>query len=76
MLTTVEGIYRNGRVELAENYNTDINTDTDTEESFKDPAFDLENTVLINFSSNITALLGWRNYEAYYSDMKLLIVSA
>jgi hypothetical protein len=59
---------------LAENYNTDINTDT--EESFKDPAFDLENTVLINFSSNITALLGWRNYEAYYSDMKLLIVSA
>jgi len=54
---------------LAENY------DTDTEECFKDPAFDLDNTVLINFSSNITALLGWRNYESYYSDMKSLIVS-
>jgi len=54
---------------LAENYYDD------TKEFFKDPAFDLENRLLINFSSNITALLGWRNYESYYSDMKSLIVS-
>ncbi|MFN4776300.1 MAG: hypothetical protein ACK6CP_09110 [Pseudanabaena sp.] len=54
---------------LAENY------DNDTEEFFKDPAFDLENRLLTNFSSNITAILGWRNYELYYSDMKSLIVS-
>jgi hypothetical protein len=54
---------------LAENY------DDDTKEFFKDLAFDLENRLLINFSSNITALLGWRNYESYYSDMKSLIVS-
>jgi hypothetical protein len=53
---------------LAEHY------DDDTKESFRDPSFDLDNRQLINFSSNITALLGWRNYESYYSDMKLLIV--
>ena len=53
---------------LAEHY------DDDTKESFRDPAFDLDNRQLINFSSNITALLGWRNYESYYSDMKSLIV--
>ncbi|MUL36587.1 hypothetical protein [Gloeocapsopsis dulcis] len=47
-----------------------------TEQSLGDPAFDLENEVLINFSSNITALLEWRNYESYYSDMKSLIAAA
>ncbi|WP_026736046.1 hypothetical protein [Fischerella sp. PCC 9605] len=45
------------------------------EQCFKDPAFDLENKVLINFSSNITALLEWRNYESYHSDMHSLIVA-
>ena len=54
--------------QIAEKY------DDDTKEFFKDPAFDLENKLLINFSSNITALLGWRNYASYYSDMKSLIV--
>jgi hypothetical protein len=39
----------------------------------KDPAFDLKNGILINFASNITALLEWRNYESYYSDMYSLI---
>ena len=48
--------------------------DDDTKEFFKDPAFDLENKLLINLSSNITALLGWKNYESYYSDMKSLIL--
>jgi hypothetical protein len=47
-----------------------------TEQSPGDPAFDLENEVLINFSSNMTAILEWRNYESYYSDMKSLIASA
>jgi len=47
-----------------------------TERSPRDPAFDLENGVLINFSSNITGLLEWRNYESYYSDMKSLIAAA
>ena len=46
------------------------------EQSSKDPAFDLDNAVLINFSSNITALLEWRNYESYYTDMHSLIVAA
>jgi hypothetical protein len=47
-----------------------------TEQSPRDPAFDLENGMLINFSSNITALLEWRNYESYYADMKSLIAAA
>jgi hypothetical protein len=55
--------------QIAEKY------DDDSKEFFKDPAFDLENRLLINFSSNITSLLGWKNYESYYSDMKSLIVS-
>lgn len=47
-----------------------------TEQSPKDPAFDLENAILINFSSNITGLLGWRDYKSYYADMYSLIVAA
>jgi hypothetical protein len=54
---------------LAHNY------DGATEQSPGDPAFDLENGVLINFSGNITALLDWRNYESYYLDMKSLITA-
>jgi hypothetical protein len=52
---------------LAHNY------DGATEQSPRDPAFDLENGLIINFSGNITALLEWRNYESYHSDMKSLI---
>jgi hypothetical protein len=47
-----------------------------TDQSPGDPAFDLENAILINFSSNITAMLEWRNYESYYSDMKSLVAAA
>jgi hypothetical protein len=47
-----------------------------TEQSPKNPAFDLKNEVLTNFSSNITALLEWRSYELYYKDMNSLIVAA
>lgn len=46
------------------------------EQSPKDPAFDLESVILINFSSNITTLLEWRNYKSYYTDMYSLIVAA
>ncbi|MEH2025725.1 hypothetical protein [Nostoc sp.] len=54
---------------LAHNY------DASTDQSPKDPAFDLENGNLINFASNITALLNWRDYKSYYSDMHSLIVT-
>lgn len=47
-----------------------------TEQFPKDPAFDLENAILTNFSSNITALLEWRNYKSYCTDMYSLIVAA
>ena len=45
------------------------------EEPPKDPAFDLENEVLINLSSNITSILEWKNYESYYADMHSLIAA-
>ena len=41
--------------------------------SLLDPAFDLRNSVLISFASNVTALLGWRSYAAYESDMRELL---
>jgi hypothetical protein len=44
--------------------------------SFKDPAFDLKNKRLTNFSDNIIGLLRWENYKVYYSDMHSLIVAA
>lgn len=48
-----------------------------TEQFPKDPAFNLENALLINnFSNNITTLLKWINYESYYADMHSLIVAA
>ena len=36
---------------------------------YKDPCFDISNPELINYASNITGLLGWRNYERYKRDM-------
>lgn len=51
---------------LSQNYNEQDKSSTDT-------AFDLENRRLINFSSNITTLLEWRNYESYYLDMMSLM---
>lgn len=42
----------------------------------KDPAFNLKNKRLTNFSHNIIGLLGWENYEVYYLDMHSLIVTA
>ncbi|HML79349.1 hypothetical protein [Geobacter sulfurreducens] len=36
---------------------------------YQDPAFDLDNPKIMNFSSNVTALLDWRTYEAFEADM-------
>lgn len=40
---------------------------------YRDPAFDLTNKILTSFAHNITALIGWRSYEAYEGDMRELL---
>jgi hypothetical protein len=40
-----------------------------------DPAFNLNGSNMTNFASNITALLGWRSFEAYDADMRALLIS-
>ncbi|MDX9844952.1 MAG: hypothetical protein RBT42_14490 [Aquabacterium sp.] len=40
---------------------------------FRDPAFDIQNTRLVSYASNCTALMGWRTYEAYEQDMHALL---
>jgi hypothetical protein len=39
----------------------------------RDPAFDLENTSLISYASNVTALVGWRSVERYQNDMRSML---
>ena len=39
---------------------------------FRDSPFDLENPGLVSFAANVTALLGWRDYERYVEDMRVL----
>lgn len=41
---------------------------------YKDPAFDLHNAVLENYSNNMVSLLGWKNYNTYLEDMKKMIL--
>ena len=41
---------------------------------YKDPAFDLDNAVLENYSHNIVNLLDWNNYDAYLNDIKKVIL--
>ena len=43
------------------------------EPGYRDPAFDLDNKTLISFAHNITALIGWRGYESYETDMRELL---
>jgi hypothetical protein len=40
---------------------------------YKNPAFDLANSMLNNYSHNILALLEWNDYETYLADMKIMI---
>ncbi|NOS78980.1 MAG: hypothetical protein HOP35_13640 [Nitrospira sp.] len=44
-----------------------------TDPAVRDPAFDLRNEYLINFSSNVTALIDWRSYDQYAKDMSAII---
>lgn len=44
-----------------------------TESGPRDPAFDLTNPRLVSFAQNITALVGWRSYEAYVEDIRTLL---
>ena len=37
--------------------------------SARDPAFDLENSKIISYASNVTALMDWRSFEKYQEDM-------
>ena len=41
--------------------------------AFRDPAFDLRNPAILSFAANVTALLGWRNYEQYIGDIRLAL---
>jgi len=40
-----------------------------TDPAWRDPAFDLANGMLVSFAHNITALIGWRSYEAYEKSL-------
>lgn len=50
---------------LAKNHGYGVNV--------KDPAFDLNNKIVFNYSSNITHLLGWRDYQSYKRDLRALL---
>ncbi|MEQ1792999.1 MAG: hypothetical protein ABL970_02315 [Nitrospira sp.] len=44
-------------------------------ESIRDPAFDLKTGFTWNYPSNITSLIGWRDYKTYEKDMLSLLGS-
>lgn len=50
-----------------------VNYGIKSDRPFRDPAFDIQNTGLISYASNCTALMGWRTYEAYEQDMRALL---
>lgn len=39
----------------------------------RDPAFDLNAGLVWNYASNVTSLIGWRNYQTYENDMRSLL---
>lgn len=41
--------------------------------SFRDPAFDLQSTRIDSFAANVTALIGWRDYETYIGDINAML---
>ena len=40
---------------------------------FRDAAFDLRNPSIVSFAANVTALLGWRDYETYLADINAML---
>ncbi len=44
-------------------------SDIDSTKNIKDPAFDLTQPKIVNYASNIIALLGWNDYANYITDM-------
>ncbi len=52
-----------------------VNHGINSDQPFRDPAFDITNTGLVSYASNCTALMGWRTYEAYENDMRNLLVA-
>lgn len=41
----------------------------DIKKTIKDPAFDLNHPKIVNYASNIVAILGWNDYANYITDM-------
>lgn len=42
-------------------------------EPFADPAFDLSNPRLVSYAGNVTSLIGWRSFEDYDGDMRVML---
>ena len=62
---------REPNVTVFERLATQHGCSTDT--PFRDPAYDLKNGRLVNFSSNLITLLDWRSYDDYAKDMSEII---
>ncbi len=41
--------------------------------AFRDQAFDLQNPGVVSYAANVTALIGWRDYDAYYADLRAML---
>jgi hypothetical protein len=41
----------------------------DPKKNIIDPAFQLSQPKIVNYASNIVAILGWKDYESYIIDM-------
>ena len=50
-----------------------LNWTENNDKEIKDPAFDLENELLSNYSVNVIPTLGWGNYESFYQDLFTLL---
>ncbi len=44
-------------------------SNVDSTKKIKDPAFDLTQPKIVNYASNVIALLGWNDYANYITDM-------
>ncbi|MBD2498823.1 hypothetical protein [Nostoc sp. FACHB-280] len=55
-------------------FNLIASYDDEQDQFFRDLAFDIESRLIINFSTNIVGLIGWKSYESYDSDMRSLLI--